>query len=381
MKARPAPPPPLSRFAPALLAWYDRQRRDLPWRSQPSPYRTLVSELMLQQTVVSTVVPYFERFVARFPDLPALAAAREEEVLALWSGLGYYARGRNLHRAALEVCARRGGRLPGAEEELRALPGVGEYTAAAVAAIAFGQRTFPLDGNGARVMARLHGVAEPIDLPAVRARLRGQGQALVPAGRPGDFAQAVMELGALVCVPGPPRCLLCPVRRWCAAQAEGREQLIPVRSPRRARRVVRLGCAAIEQGGRVLLVRRPAGTLLGGTWTLPAMEAEAGEAPEAAARRALAALGLRAIGPLRAAGEIRHVFTHRDVTASVFRHAARGQPAAAQEHRWVDEGALGALALSSFTRKTLAVLKAAPVSAVAPARAQRRARMASPSTR
>ena len=181
-----------------------------PGGAQPSPYRTLVSEFMLQQTVVATVLPYFERFVARFPDFAALAAAREDDVTALWSGLGYYARARNLRRAAIAVVAEHGGVLPGDEETLRALPGVGPYTAAAVAAIAFDRPAFALDGNGIRVLARLYAVREPVNLPATRARLQRLGQQLVPAARAGDFNQAVMELGALVCAPKTPACAACP---------------------------------------------------------------------------------------------------------------------------------------------------------------------------
>jgi A/G-specific adenine glycosylase len=338
-------------FARALLSWYDEHRRDLPWRREASPYRTLLSELMLQQTVVATVVPYFERFVARFPTIAALAAAPEDEVLAAWSGLGYYRRARNLHRAAGVVCAQHAGALPADEEALRALPGIGEYTAAAIAAIAFGARTFPLDGNGARVMARLHAVDEAIDRPQVRARLRALGQALVPARRAGDFAQAVMELGALVCVPGTPRCAGCPVRRWCVAAREGRIGELPVRLERRAKRLVRLACAAVERGGRVLLVRRPAGTLLGGTWALPAAEADRAEDDEAACGRALASIGLVRAGAAHPVGVVRHVFTHRDVTAFVFRVSATGRPRG--DVRWASPAELDALAVSSFTRKTL----------------------------
>ena len=231
----------------ALLAFYDRQRRDLPWRRLPSPYRTLVSELMLQQTVVATVIPYFERFVARFPDLAALAAASEAEVLALWSGLGYYARGRNLHRVAQVVMREHGGRLPEDEEALRALPGIGPYTAAAIAAIAFDVPTLALDGNVARVLARLFAEREPIDRPAVRESLRERGRALVPRERAGDFAQALMELGATVCVPSSePRCRICPVAGRCRARRERIAAQLPARLPKQPRRA---GAAGVCGGG------------------------------------------------------------------------------------------------------------------------------------
>jgi A/G-specific adenine glycosylase len=347
----------------ALLAWYDRARRDLPWRRAPSPWKTLVSELMLQQTVVATVRPFFERFVARFPDARALAGAAEDEVMALWSGLGYYRRARHLHRAARAIVERHGGEVPGAEDALRELPGIGPYTAAAVAAIAFGARTFALDGNAARVMARLHAVGEPIDRPAVRAALRALGQAEVPADRPGDFAQAVMELGATVCTPRAPRCEACPLEAGCAARRAGTEASLPGRAPKRARPEVSVACACVVRGGRVLLVRRAEG-LLAGTWTLPAAEVAAAGAPARAARAAARAAGVGAAS-LSYRGQVRHVFTHRDVTAEVFALVPRAGTAAragrgAEARRWVDPAALGGLGVSTFTRKTLRVALGGP---------------------
>jgi A/G-specific adenine glycosylase len=340
-------------FARALLAWYDREKRDLPWRREPSAYRTLVSELMLQQTVMSTVLPYFERFMARFPSLQVLAAAREDEVLTLWSGLGYYSRARHLHRTAQLVVHEWGGALPSNKEELRELPGVGAYTAAAVAAIAFSRRTLPVDGNVARVLARILGERQPIDRPAVRAGLRARGQPLVPARRPGDFAQAMMELGALCCLPRNPRCPQCPVARFCRARAARATGSIPARTKRPAKRRIHLACVAVEHQGRLLLVCRPAGTLLAGTWVLPLREMRAGETATRAARRALAGLGLRVEGTLKLVGELRHVFTHRDATASVFRARARGR-VAMPDARWVHSDELASMPLSSFGRKMIA---------------------------
>jgi A/G-specific adenine glycosylase len=335
-------------FARALLRWYDRERRDLPWRRAPGAYATLVSELMLQQTVMATVIPYYQRFLARFPDFAALAAASEEEVLALWSGLGYYARARNLHRAARAVVL---DGLPRDELGLRALPGVGEYTAAVMAAIVLGQRTFALDGNAARVVARLFAEDRAIDVPAVRVALRARGQTLVPAERPGDFAQAVMELGALVCTPSSPACAACPVSRYCQAHAQGRAAQLPARTPRAQKRRVAMACVAVERAGKVLLVKRAAGTLLAGTWALPSLEAVQGESDDRACARVLAEVGLRSSGGVESAGEVRHVFTHRDVTARVLRARAAGQ--ARGEARWVLPAELSALGVSSFTRKTL----------------------------
>ena len=342
-------------LASSLLRWFDRHRRDLPWRRQSSPYRTLVSEFMLQQTVVATVEPYFERFVARFPDFVALAAAREDEVTALWSGLGYYARARNLRRAAIAVVADHGGVLPGDEETLQTLPGIGPYTAAAVAAIAFDRRTFALDGNGIRVLARLFGVREPVNLPATREQLRALGRSLVPAARAGDFNQAMMELGALTCAPRTPDCAGCPVRAHCAAVEQGmKPEELPVKQPRATRRPVAIACVLVERAGRVLLVRRQPGELLAGTWALPSADVAEGAAAEDAARAAASAQGVVAKSPPVFRGRVRHVFTHRDLTADVFAVAAERASSAGPERRWVARDELHDLGVSSFTRKTLA---------------------------
>src|SRR6516164_8186436 len=216
----------------ALLAWYDRHRRDLPWRAppgvRPDPYRIWLSEIMLQQTTVATVEPYFDRFVARWPDISALAAASLDEVLQLWQGLGYYARARNLHVCARTIVEQHGGTFPEEPEALRALPGIGDYTAAAIAAIAFDRRGAAIDGNVERVLARLYGVGEP--LPAAKARLRALAAAMVPDRRAGDFAQALMDLGATICTPRRPRCVLCPWRSCCAAAAFGRAEDLPARA-------------------------------------------------------------------------------------------------------------------------------------------------------
>ena len=370
MRAASAPTPPASRapaIAPALLRWYDRQRRDLPWRSQSSPYRTLLSEFMLQQTVVATVVPFFERFVARFADLGALAAAPEDQVVALWSGLGYYARARNLHRAARAIVERHGGEIPDDETALRALPGIGPYTAAAVAAIGFGRRTFALDGNAARVIARLGGVTAAIDKPATRILLRAIGLRCVPARRSGDFAQAVMELGATVCLARKPLCDACPVSALCAARRDGKTLEIPAKAIRRPKRLVRVASARVRRQGRVLLVRGKTG-LLAGTWMLPAAVVEEGGSSAAAARSALREVGIvaRRLTPV---GSVRHLFTHRDVRAEVFeaslaasRAASRAWPAigdvaagATAEQLWIEEGKLGEVPVSSFLRKQLAL--------------------------
>lgn len=346
----------------------------------------------MQQTVVATVLPHFERFTTRWPDLAALAAATEDEVLAAWSGLGYYARARNLHRAARAVVASHGGELPEDEEVLRALPGIGAYTAAAVAAIAFGRRTFALDGNAARVVARLAGDRDPIDQPAVRQRLRALGQTWVPATRAGDFAQAVMELGATVCTPRRPDCGGCPLGKICIARADDLVAQIPAKTPRAEKRPVRLAAVRVRRGGRILLVRGRTG-LLAGTWMLPAGELPPGtrerptecEGVEKVARAAAesAARAANAGEPfvldwstLRRAGQVRHVFTHRDVTVDVFDVRAGDRPPNAAQvrttrrltpsptaetsHLWASPRTFATLALSTYVRKQLDLAVSAP---------------------
>ncbi len=343
-------------IATRLLRWYDEEKRDLPWRRAPSPWKTLVSEFMAQQTVIATVIPYFERFMTRFPDVAALAAASEDDVTALWSGLGYYARARNLHKAARAIVDSHGGAMPQTEGTLRALPGIGPYTAAAVAAIGFGARAFALDGNAARVLARLFDTPASIDLPATRVALHARGLAEVPARRAGDFNQAVMELGATVCVPRAPRCSACPLAKVCGARAAGTEGRLPVRTPKRAKTIVRVVCCAcVDAAGRVLFVRRATG-LLAGTWALPVVELDDVSESVEAARGAAQAAGATA-GRLVHRGQVRHVFTHRDVTAEVFRATATNRRArdGGATRRWLAPDALSEVGISSFTRKTLRI--------------------------
>ncbi len=258
--------------AARLLAWYDRHRRELPWRAlpghRPDPYRVWLSEIMLQQTTVATVAPYFDRFVARFPSLRALAAASLDEVLHLWQGLGYYARARNLHACARAVADRHGGDFPDDPAALRALPGVGDYTAAAIAAIAFDRRMAAVDGNVERVVARLF--AEQAPLPAAKPRLKALAASLVPEERAGDFAQAMMDLGAILCTPRRPRCVLCPWREDCAAAAAGIADELPAMAAK-PERPLRYGVAfwLARADGAVLLRRRPERGLLGGMIELP----------------------------------------------------------------------------------------------------------------
>jgi A/G-specific adenine glycosylase len=293
----------------ALLAWYDRHRRALPWRSLAGkpvdPYRVWLSEIMLQQTTVVTVAPYFDRFVARWPDLHALAAASLDEVLHEWQGLGYYARARNLHACARAVVERHGGRFPEHPEQLRALPGIGEYTAAAIAAIAFDHRSAAVDGNVERVVARLFAVDQP--LPPAKPKLRALATELVPGRRAGDFAQALMDLGATLCTPRRPRCVLCPWRAECAAVAAGIAESLPARLDKPAR-PLRYGVVfwLCRDDGAVLLRRRPEKGLLGGMIELPSTPWREMPWRESEAIQTAPAVTAWTVLP----GTVQHGFTH-----------------------------------------------------------------------
>jgi A/G-specific adenine glycosylase len=311
-----------------LLAWYDAHARALPWRASPEavaagvrtdPYRVWLSEVMLQQTTVPHAAPYFQRFTARWPTVKALAAADDGELMAAWAGLGYYARARNLLACARAVAAEHGGAFPDTEAGLLSLPGVGDYTAAAVAAIAFDRSANVVDGNVERVVARLHAVETP--LPAAKPELKRLAGALVSEHRPGDWAQALMDLGATVCRPKAPLCGRCPVRAHCAAYATGAPDSYPRRT-RRAERPRRHGVAyRIERAGAVALVRRPERGLLGGMMGLPTTAWRSSPwTVEEAIRSAPAA------GAWRPLGAVEHVFTHFALTLTVL--AAEAEPPA-----------------------------------------------------
>jgi A/G-specific adenine glycosylase len=308
---------------------------------------------MLQQTRVETVGPYYARFLARFPTVASLAAASQGEVLALWSGLGYYARARNLHRAAREVARRHGGRLPRDEGSLLDLPGVGRYTAGAIRSIAFGERAPVLDGNVARVLCRIFAAEGNPKAPPVSRRLWALAAQMVADGAPGEVNQAMMELGATVCRPGVPDCHVCPVAIACAARSRGLEERFPETPPAREVPEVRALAAFCEERARVLLVERPLHGLLGGTWELPGAEHRPGEPPAQVLTRALRErLGAQAEVGERA-GEILHVFTHRRMKLSIYRCRVRGRTRAG---RWVAPARMGEVALSRLTMKALAAV-------------------------
>ncbi len=342
---------------PALLRWYDRDRRELPWRYGPgekaNPYRVWLSEIMLQQTTVKAVIPYFERFVKRWPTVKALANAPIDDVLAAWAGLGYYSRARNLHACAQAIMADHKGRFPRTEAKLLGLPGIGPYTAAAIAAIAFGQKASPVDGNIERVVARLFAVREP--LPGIKTTLRNLAATLTPETRAGDFAQAMMDLGATTCTPRRPSCMMCPLSAQCAANALGIAESLPARAAK-AERPVRYGVAfvALREDGHVLLRKRPSAGLLGGMLEVPSTEWTDGRIAAQAALRSV---------PIRSdwwpvAGTVTHAFTHFRLEMQVYRALVPADAlldlwAEPDRCKWVHRRDLHAEALPSAMRKLI----------------------------
>ena len=300
----------MENIAPALLDWFYRNHRILPFRTDPSPYHVWVSEIMLQQTRVSAALPYYERFLAALPDIPALAACEEEKLHKLWEGLGYYSRVRNLQKAAKIVCAQYGGQLPADYDALRELPGIGDYTAGAIASISFGLPVPAVDGNVLRVFARLYDDARLITDPAVKKAFTARVMEHQPPEQAGDYNQALMELGALVCVPnGAPLCAACPLHGLCKARAAGTAPTLPRKAAPKARKVAPVTVALVESGGNFLIRQRPEKGLLAGLWEPLLWEGEAltpGELHEK-----LTAMGLvceaESIAPLP---EAKHIFSH-----------------------------------------------------------------------
>jgi A/G-specific adenine glycosylase len=304
----------------ALLRWYAVDKRRLPWRAEkgerPDPYKVWLSEVMLQQTSVAMARPYFDKFVSRWPSVEALAAADEADVMAAWAGLGYYARARNLIACARSIAGPHQGRFPDTEAELRKLPGIGRYTAAAIAAIAFGRRAVVVDGNVERVVSRLFAVEEA--LPAARAKLYRLADQLTPAEGAGDFAQAMMDLGATICTPRSPACAICPLFELCAARRAGDPQRYPLRAAKAAKPHRQGNAYWLEHDGHVLLVRRPASGLLGGMLALPS-----GRWGEAAAPGEDAPVAAE----WSEVGAVDHVFTHFSLTLRLYGASARERPA------------------------------------------------------
>ena len=344
----------------SLLRWYDANRRDLPWRRSRDPYAIWISEAMLQQTRVETVIPYWERFLERFPTVQDLAEAELDEVYAVWTGLGYYSRARNLKAAAESVVTDFGGTLPDTAEGLQTLKGIGRYTAGAVASIAFGREEPLVDGNVIRVFTRLLGIREDSANKAVVERLWRVAAEAVRGARPGDFNQALMELGATVCTPRSPHCLACPVRRHCDAHAKGDAESLPIKKKKTRVKPMHAVAVWIEKDGKVLMVRRPEEGLMAGLWELPGGEIEIGEeAKDRVADVLRKTTGLR-VRRTESAGHVEHLFTHRKLRLEVFRCQlepnGRVRRSGYTAHRWVRPDAILELAHAGATRKALALL-------------------------
>ncbi len=340
----------------ALLRWFARARRDLPWRRHSDPYRVWVSEIMLQQTPVRTALPYYERFLARFPTLTRLARARLQTVLRAWEGLGYYARARNLHRAARQIVKQYCGVFPRTAAELRRLPGVGEYTAAAVASICFGECVPAIDGNAFRVLSRLFGVEGDARHAKDRRKIATHVRALMPSDGPGDFNQAIMELGATICTPRNPGCVRCPLRSGCAAHNAYRTHLFPTRSRRPQLPHYDVVACVIRRGDRFLVARRRPDQMLGGLWEFPGGKCRPGESLMEAAQREIAEeTGLK-VKPLECPTAIEHAYSHFRITL----HAVvcqpiggRARPRECDAIRWVRARDLARLPFPSADRKIM----------------------------
>jgi A/G-specific adenine glycosylase len=337
-----------------LLAWYDRHRRKLPWRppagERADPYRVWLSEIMLQQTGVKTVGPYFEKFVARWPDVAAMARGSLDDVLRMWAGLGYYSRARNLYACAVAVARDHGGVFPSTEEGLRALPGIGPYTAAAIAAIAFDRCTMPVDGNIERVVSRLFAVEEA--LPQAKPIIQQLAAALLADSRAGDSAQALMDLGASICTPKKPACSLCPLNEDCTARARGDQETFPRKAPKKSGEL-RRGAAFVVTRGEELLVRsRPEKGLLGGMTEVPGSEWRAAQEDKVALKQGPELKGITRWH--RKVGVVTHVFTHFPLELVVYTATVPARTRAPDGMRWVPIATLADEALPNVMRKVVA---------------------------
>ncbi len=362
LKAKSEPTQPEAGSRPlALLRWYDRHRRRLPWRAAAGeasdPYRVWLSEIMLQQTTVKAVGPYFEKFVARWPDVTALGRASQDDVLRMWAGLGYYSRARNLYACAVAVTREHGGVFPDTEEGLRALPGIGPYTAAAIAAIAFDRRTMPVDGNIERVVSRLFAVEEELPqakplIQQLAATLLADSRAGDEKSRAGDSAQALMDLGASICTPKKPACSLCPLNQDCTARAQGAQETFPRKAPKKSG-TLRRGAAFVVTRGDELLVRtRPEKGLLGGMTEVPGSDWLAGQDDATARKQAPELKGLSRWQ--RKLGVVTHVFTHFPLELVVYTVKAEARTRAPKGMRWVPVATLADEALPNVMRKVIA---------------------------
>jgi A/G-specific adenine glycosylase len=357
-------PPPASVVASLLLAWVRADRRDLPWRRRRDPYTVWISEVMLQQTQVATVVPYFARWMVRFPDISSLAAATPDDVLRIWAGLGYYARARNLHRMAQETVARHGGVIPSEKKALLALPGIGRYTAGAILSLAFGQREAVLDGNVRRVLCRVYDIADDLTKAATERQLWQLATGLVmaaPEASAGDMNEGLMELGALICTPGLPDCAACPIAGVCLAHARGVETERPVKRPKaRPPHYDATAALILDDACRYLLIQRPAAGLLGGLWGFPGGVLREGEVVvEGFARTVREQIGVD-VAPGDPVATIRHAYTHFRITLHACRCqiiAGEPQPLRCAAVRWVTAGELTDYALPVTDAKIVHALQ------------------------
>lgn len=333
------------KISQTLLDWFDKNKRSFPFRGVGDPYQIWVSEIMLQQTQTSTVKDYFMRFIQQFPAVEELAAASETEVLKAWEGLGYYSRARNLHKTAKIIANEFEGRLPPTAEEMVKLPGIGPYTAAAIASIAFGQRVPAIDGNLTRVICRLFKVEEDPAIPEVKRRIYELGMELVPPGRPGDMNEALMDLGATICLPGTPDCPRCPLISFCEAEKAGVAEDLPNHAAKKPPKAVPVALGMVFYKGRVLLIKRQQ-ALLKGLYVFPLVEGEDGAA---ALVKALRKMGLE-VGEWEEAGAARHIFTHRVWQMRLYQTEAK-QAAEVPEGLWASAEDIRALPLPGAMRR------------------------------
>jgi A/G-specific adenine glycosylase len=351
---RPQPLDTARNIAQPLLNWYDRHARSLPWRDNPTPYRVWVSEIMLQQTRVETVVPYFERWMQRFPNLAALAAATEQDVLQAWEGLGYYSRARNLHRAAMQVMKHHNGNIPADREALEKLPGIGRYTAGAISSIAFGKDEPALDANIRRVLARVFNIDIAARSPAGERLLWDLAERTLPPGRAGDYNQALMDLGSSICTPRAPACLICPLSEMCEARALGVQEARPVLEAKQAVPHFTVTAAVIQRDAQILIARRPSEGLLGGLWEFPGGKLEGEETlPQGLQREIREELGVDILVG-ESFGVYRHGYTHFKVTLHAFCCSlTTGEPLAlhASEIRWVEPSILQNFPMGKIDRQ------------------------------
>ena len=351
MKATAIIPDP-QRIRRGLPRWYDDHRRPLPWRETRDPYAIWISEIMLQQTRVETVVPYYRRFLKRFPTVEALARAPLGDVLKIWENLGYYARVRNLHKAAGEITARFGGRIPECMEEIIRLPGIGRYTAGAILSIAFGRAVPAVDGNVRRVISRIHAIEESVDDEEVRERIEELVRTLVPARDPGRFNQALMELGAVCCTPKSPACPACPLQDDCRARLQGLAHRLPVRGKKKTVPHREVVAAVIRDGaGRILIVQRPSHGLLGSLWKFPGGILAPPEGREEGLKRIVRdelGLGIGVGSPLAA---VKHAYTHFRITLTAFSCILREGSPAGPPWRWAGGDEIERLPFSKADRR------------------------------